>query len=161
MGGQGSTKSFSFSFGGDPSMGGNPFGFGFGDMFADLFSGGMKGGKQHGGFSTTGGPKSGFTPSESSIQEINSQYFKKQIKDKMLNWILLFHTPSAKGYHLSESIVEDVASSLKGAVKVSQFVFCSCSSALLQFLITRNNGLCLCNGCTFGWLLEKLDTKQQ
>ncbi|XP_039129778.1 dnaJ protein ERDJ3A [Dioscorea cayenensis subsp. rotundata] len=117
MGGQGSTKSFSFSFGGDPSMGGNPFGFGFGDMFADLFSGGMKGGKQHGGFSTTGGPKSGFTPSESSIQEINSQYFKKQIKDKMLNWILLFHTPSAKGYHLSESIVEDVASSLKGAVK--------------------------------------------
>ncbi|KAJ0979374.1 hypothetical protein J5N97_014848 [Dioscorea zingiberensis] len=125
-GGQGGAKSFSFSYSGD-SMGGNPFGFGFGDILSDIFSGGMKGGKQH------GGPKSGFTSSGSSVQEISSLNFNSLIKDKMLTWILLFYSPSAKGFHLSESIVEDVASSLAGAVKAGS-VNCQREQALCKDL---------------------------
>lgn len=130
MGGQGNTKSFSFSFGGNDGGSGSPFGFDFGDMF-NLFGGGMKGGNQQGGFSGgnnfggftgSGGAKSGFA-SSGVVKDINSQFFDKHIKDKGLTWLLLFYTPSARGYHVLESIVEDVANSLQGAVKVSSHNF--------------------------------------
>ncbi|WOK93726.1 dnaJ protein ERDJ3A [Canna indica] len=123
MGGQGNSRTFSFSFGGNPGAGGNPFSFGFGDMFSDLFGGGMKGGYQHDGFSSSSGPSSQFT-SSGSIQDVNLQIFNKQIKDRGLTWLLLFYTPSAKGYNVLESIVEDVAGSLLGAVKAGK-VDCS------------------------------------
>lgn len=127
MGGQGNTKSFSFSFSGNPGGSASPFGFDFGDMF-NLFGGGMKGGNQHGGFSGgsqyggftgSGGPKSGFA-STGIIKDINSQFFNEHIKDKGLTWILLFYTPSAKGSHILESIAEDVTSSLQGALKAGK-----------------------------------------
>ncbi|ONK67890.1 uncharacterized protein A4U43_C05F4860 [Asparagus officinalis] len=127
MGGQGNTKSFSFSFGGNDGGSGSPFGFDFGDMF-NLFGGGMKGGNQQGGFSggnnfggftDSGGTKSGFA-SSGVVKDINSQFFDKHIKDKGLTWLLLFYTPSARGYHVLESIVEDVANSLQGAVKAGK-----------------------------------------
>jgi len=130
MGGPGNTKSFSFSFGGDNAGSGSPFGFDFGDMFSNLFGGGVKGGNQHGGFSGghqyggfpgSGGSKSGFA-STGTIEDVNSQFFDKHIKDKGLTWLLLFYTPAAKGYHVLESIAEDVASSLQGALKVSSHI---------------------------------------
>lgn len=127
MGGQGNTKSYSFSFGGDRSGGGSPFTFDFGDMF-NLFGGGMKGGSQRGGFSSgsqyggftgSGGSKSDFT-STGIIEDINAQFFNKNIQDKGLTWLLLVYTPYAKGYHALESIAEDVISSLQGAVKAGK-----------------------------------------
>ncbi|KAL5974996.1 hypothetical protein ACLOJK_031672 [Asimina triloba] len=53
MGGQGNTKSFSFSFGNAGASGG-PFGFGLNDIFSNMFGGDMSGGKQFGGFSSSG-----------------------------------------------------------------------------------------------------------
>lgn len=127
--GQGNTRTFSFSFGGNPGGSGSPFGFDFGDLF-NLFSGGMKGENEHGGFSGgsqfggftgSGGSKSGSASTE-VIKDINSQFFNEQVKYKGLTWILLFYTPSAKGSYILESIAEDVASSLQGALKASPLI---------------------------------------
>lgn len=114
-GGQGNTKTFSFSFGGDRGSGGNPFGFDIGDIFFNIFGGGMNSGNHYGGEMNYG---SRFA-SSGGFEDINSQFFNKQISGQGLTWLLLFYTPSAKGYHELESIVDNVASSLHGALKVS------------------------------------------
>nr|XP_010920802.1 dnaJ protein ERDJ3A isoform X1 [Elaeis guineensis] len=119
MGGQGNTKTFSFSFGGDRGSGGSPFGFDFGDIFSNFFGGGMNAGNNYGGFSSSGGQNSRFA-SSGSLEDINSQFFNKQISGQGLTWLLVFYTPSAKGYHVLESIVGDVASSLHGALKAGR-----------------------------------------
>lgn len=119
MGGQGNSKSFSFNFGSDPGASGSPFGFDFGDMFSNMFGGGMGGGNKYSGFSGSGGQNMR-SASSGSIENINSQFFNKRIKDQGMTWLLLFYTPSAKGYHVLESIAEDVANSLQGAVKAGK-----------------------------------------
>ncbi|THU66077.1 hypothetical protein C4D60_Mb05t10390 [Musa balbisiana] len=119
MGSKGNARTFSFAFSRNPSVGGNPFGFGFGNIFSDFFRGGVEGGNQHDSFSTFGGPNSQFS-SHGNIQDVDLQLFNKQIKDQGLTWILLFYTSSATGHHVLESIMEDVASSLMGAVKAGK-----------------------------------------
>lgn len=108
MGSQG--ESFSFSFGGEPNAGGGSFSFG--DIFSDIFGGDMKSDNMFGGFSRPDREKA------AGIREINSQMFNKEIVEQSVTWVLLFYTPSIKSYHVVEPIVQDVASSLQGMVKV-------------------------------------------
>ncbi|KAJ6822941.1 dnaJ protein ERDJ3A [Iris pallida] len=74
---------------------------------------------KYSGFSGSGGQNMR-SASSGSIENINSQFFNKRIKDQGMTWLLLFYTPSAKGYHVLESIAEDVANSLQGAVKAGK-----------------------------------------
>jgi hypothetical protein len=123
MGGQGNAKTFSFSFGGNPGAnGGNPFGFDIGDVFSNMFAGGSMGGGQHGGFAGSARPSartSGQQKSPVTIQEVTMQTFNKEIADQGITWLLLFYTQQAKGQFVLESVLEDVARSLDGAVRVS------------------------------------------
>ncbi|KAA8517432.1 hypothetical protein F0562_017725 [Nyssa sinensis] len=116
MGGHGNSKSFSFSFG-NPG-GQSSFGFGLDDIFSNFFGGDMKGGGQFGGFSGSARSQSGSRSSPKSIQAVNSQVYRKEITDKGITWLLLSYTPTLKGTQYYESIVEEVASSLQGALKV-------------------------------------------
>ncbi|XP_052174022.1 dnaJ protein ERDJ3A [Diospyros lotus] len=113
MGGHGGSKSFSFSFGGPGGQ--NSFGFGLDDVFSNLFGGGM-GGENWFGSSTQA--KSGSTRSHKSIRAVNSQVYKKEIIDKGMTWLLLSYTPTLKGTEYYESIIEEVANSFQGALKV-------------------------------------------
>ncbi|XP_034198006.1 dnaJ protein ERDJ3A-like isoform X2 [Prunus dulcis] len=120
MGGQGGSKSFSFSFGG-PS-GPSSFGFGMDDIFSNLFGGKPGGGGQFGGFSGSTGSRPGSQPgsrgSPVSISAISSQVYKKEIVDQGMTWLLLSYTPSLKGHQHVESVIKEVASSLQGALKI-------------------------------------------
>ncbi|XP_076900469.1 dnaJ protein ERDJ3A-like [Bidens hawaiensis] len=128
MGGQrGNSKSYSFSFGGN-SVGG---GFDIGDIFSNFFGGGMGGGGQFGNF---GGSRTASRSSrKSSIMSLNSQTYKKQVIDRGMTWILLSYTPLIRGMQHYESIIEDVASSLKGALEVGS-VNCEVESSLCKEL---------------------------
>ncbi|KAH9619723.1 hypothetical protein KSS87_006478 [Heliosperma pusillum] len=127
MGGQ-DGQSFSFSFGG-PS-GGNPFGFGLNDIFSNFFggSGGGSGGSQFGGASeskfggshSSGGPQSGPKTSPKTLRVVNSKVFEKEINDKGLTWLLLSFKPSNTLAQQHQLILEEVANSLKGALKVGK-----------------------------------------
>jgi curved DNA-binding protein CbpA len=125
MGGPGNGKTFSFSFGGNPgSDGGNPFGFDLGDVFSNMFGGGggSMGGNQHGGFAGSAGPGARTSSQHTNpvtIKEVTLQSFNKEIADQGISWILLFYTQQAKGQFVLESVLEDVARSLDGAVRVS------------------------------------------
>ncbi|XP_042510623.1 dnaJ protein ERDJ3A [Macadamia integrifolia] len=118
MGGQGNSKSFSFSFG-NPSSGQSSFGFGLDDIFSNFFGGGnMKGGgNRFGGFGSSTESRAGPRKSTRSIQAVNSQVFKKEIEDQGISWLLLFYKPTFKDNDHYESIVEEVATSLQGALK--------------------------------------------
>ncbi|XP_043698219.1 dnaJ protein ERDJ3A [Telopea speciosissima] len=116
MDGQGNTKSFSFSFG-NPSSGQSSFGFGLNDIFSNFFGGDMKGGNHFGGFGSSSGSHTGPRKSTKSIQAVNSQVFKKEIADQGITWILLSYKPTFKDNDYYESIVEEVATSLQGALK--------------------------------------------
>ncbi|XP_010253803.1 PREDICTED: dnaJ protein ERDJ3A [Nelumbo nucifera] len=117
MGGQGQSKSFSFSFG-KPSASQSSFSFGFDDLFANFFRGGMTGGSHFSGFSGSTGSQSEPRSSPKSIQIINSQLFKKEITDQGITWLLLFYRPTENKQQYYESILEESAMSLKGALKV-------------------------------------------
>ncbi|KAK9124555.1 hypothetical protein Sjap_014157 [Stephania japonica] len=120
-GAQGNSKSFSYSFGNPSSESESSFGNGMSDMFMNLiFGGGKKGGSQFesDGFGGASGRQFGSgrsTPSH--IQAVNSQLYAKEIADHGLTWLLLSYTPAIKGYHVLESMVEEVATSLEGAMK--------------------------------------------
>lgn len=112
-GGQGASQSFSFSFGG-PS-GSNPFGFGMEDIFSNFFGGGGN----FGGFGGNSKAQTGSrTRSAPSTRAINKQVFRKEIVDQGMAWLLFPSTSSLKGVDHVESIIEEVASSLQGALKV-------------------------------------------
>ncbi|KAJ4845472.1 hypothetical protein Tsubulata_033914 [Turnera subulata] len=134
MGGQGNTKSFSFSFGGSGSQ--NSFGFGMDDIFSNFFGGDLGGG-QFGGF---GGSARSRTGSQSSskgdlknIKTVNSQVFKKEIADQGMTWVLLSYTPSSRGIQHLESIIKEVADSLQGALKVGS-INCETETSLCKEL---------------------------
>ncbi|KAJ0640432.1 putative DnaJ domain, Thioredoxin-like superfamily, Chaperone J-domain superfamily [Helianthus annuus] len=140
MGGQqGGSKSYSFSFGGN--SGGSSFGFDIGDVFSNFFGGGgggMSGGFGGGGggsqFGNSGGSRTGSRSSpKSSVTSVNSQIYKKQVIDKGVTWLLLSYTPLMKGMQHYESIIEEVASSLKGALDVGS-VNCQVESSLCKEL---------------------------
>ncbi|XP_059463040.1 dnaJ protein ERDJ3A isoform X2 [Corylus avellana] len=117
MGGQGGSKSFSFSFGG--SRGRDSFGFGMDDIFNFFGGGNTKGsGSRFGGFGGSTRSQSSPRSSPKSIRTINSQVFEKEIADRGITWLLLSYTPTLKGNQHIESILEEVASSLQGALKV-------------------------------------------
>lgn len=111
---QGGSKSFSFSFGGSGAQ--NSFGFGLNDVFSNFFGG------DFGGFggSARSQPsfQSGSRSSSKSVKPITSQVFRKDIVDQGMTWLLLSYSPSLRGSNYHESIIEEVADSLGGAVKV-------------------------------------------
>lgn len=116
QGGQGGSNSFSFSFGGSGNS--NPFGFGLDDLFGSFFGGGGGAGRQFGGFGSSSNSQSGSKSSPKSFKAINSHIYKKEIADEGMTWLLLSYTPSLKGIQYFESTVQEVASSLQGALKV-------------------------------------------
>jgi len=126
MGGQGNTKTFSFSFGGNPgASGGNPFGGGFdlGDVFSNLFGGGSMGGSQHGGSAGSARANTGTSSQHSGaakIQDVTTQIFSKEISDQGITWLLLFYTPESKGQFVLESVMQDVVHSLDGALRAGK-----------------------------------------
>ncbi|PIA32373.1 hypothetical protein AQUCO_04500166v1 [Aquilegia coerulea] len=129
---QGNSESFSFSFG-NPSSSGSSFGFDLNDMFSNIFGGGMGGGSSFGGF---GGPSRTQTrTSPSSLMTVSSLVFKKEIVDQRITWLLLSYVPSSKGFHALESIVEEVAGQLQGALKAGS-INCQKESSLC-----KENGL--------------------
>ncbi|XP_039060527.1 dnaJ protein ERDJ3A-like isoform X2 [Hibiscus syriacus] len=150
MDGQGSSQSFSFSFsdpGGSRSFsghGGGPgsFGFDVDDIFSGFFGGGMK--DQFGGFGSSSrsqyqsGSSSHSQPRSSpkSIRAINSEIFRKEIADQGMTWLLLFYTPSLQGKQYFESIIDEVASLLPGAIKVGN-INCETELSLCKELAAR------------------------
>ncbi|KAJ6968940.1 dnaJ protein ERDJ3A [Populus alba x Populus x berolinensis] len=118
MGDQGNSRSFSFSFGGPSSQ--SSFGFGLNDIFSNFFGGDLGGG-QFGGFggSTRSQSRSqtGSRSTPRSIKAINSQVFN-EIAGQGMTWLLLSYTSSLKGSQFYESIIQEVADSLQGALKV-------------------------------------------
>ncbi|KAJ4816919.1 DnaJ protein ERDJ3A [Rhynchospora pubera] len=127
MGGQGNTKTYSFSFGG----GGDPSGgFGFGDIFSNFFGGAS--GDQSGGFGNFGGSKPNSRPvTTAEIVDVTSQYFNKQIVDKGMTWLLIFFNPGSRQYLTLETLTEDVANSLDGALKAGK-INCANEKSICQ-----------------------------
>ncbi|KAK8574180.1 hypothetical protein V6N13_097170 [Hibiscus sabdariffa] len=150
MAGQESSQSFSFSFSGPggsrsfSSHGGGPgsFGFDMDDMFSGFFGGGMK--DQFGGFGSSrrsqyqsgSSSQSQSRSTPKSIRAINSEIFKKEIADQGMTWLLLFYTPSLQGKQYYESIMEEVASLLPGAIKVGS-INCETELSLCKELAAR------------------------
>lgn len=131
MGEQGSSQTFSFSFGG-PS-GSSSFGFGLDDIFSNFFGGNAKDGAQFGGFSGSSRSKSQSRNSHMSVRAINSEIFRKEISEQGMTWLLLSYTPSMKGTQYYESIVDEVGSLMQGALKVGS-VNCETDSFLCKEL---------------------------
>nr|XP_043622400.1 dnaJ protein ERDJ3A [Erigeron canadensis] len=134
MGGpSGGSKTYSFSFGGNgrPSSGGS-FEFDIGDVFSNFFGGGS----QFGSFGNSGRSHSSFRSSPRSIVSINSQMYKKEVTDKGIAWLLFSYAPSMNGMEHYESIVDEVASSLKGLIQAGS-VNCEVESSLCKELGIR------------------------
>ncbi|KAK8561620.1 hypothetical protein V6N12_048684 [Hibiscus sabdariffa] len=98
--------------GGSQHMGGQGSswtGFNIGDLFSKFF----------GGFSGSSWSQSQSESSPKSIRAISSNVFEKEISDQGMTWLLLSHTPSSQqGKQNYESIMEEVASLLQGAIRV-------------------------------------------
>lgn len=135
MGGQGGSKSFSFSFGG-PSSGG----FGLDDIFSNFFGGNMGSGSQFGG-SQFGGSQFGSSGSSSrpdsgpsrSIPSVNSQMYRKEVADKGMTWVLLSSVSSLQDIQYYEPVVQEVGGSLQGAIKVGK-INCDAEASLCKEL---------------------------
>ncbi|TVU47400.1 hypothetical protein EJB05_07000 [Eragrostis curvula] len=134
-GGPGNSKTFSFSFGGNPgASGGSPFGFDLGDVFSNFFGGGSMGGSHHGGSTGSARTNTGSSGQHSSaakIHDVTTQVFNKEIADQGITWLLLFYTPQSKGQFVLESVMQDVANSLDGAVRAGK-VNCDKEKALCK-----------------------------
>ncbi|KAL2479418.1 DnaJ protein ERDJ3A [Abeliophyllum distichum] len=118
VGGQGGSKSFSFSFGGPSSSRQSSFGFGVDDIFSKFFGGDGGEGNHFGGFSSSGESQYGSRGSSKSLLDVNSQLYRKEIVDKGITWLLLSHVSNLQGIQHYESVIGEVASSLHGALKV-------------------------------------------
>ncbi|VFQ89324.1 unnamed protein product [Cuscuta campestris] len=128
MGGQGGSKSFSFSFGGSPGSGS-----GLDDIFANFFGGGMGGGINYGGSSRQERTQSqsGTSSTIKSIPSINSATFRKEIAEKGITGLFLSYTSNVKGVEHYESVIGEVARSLQGAIKVGK-INCVTESSLCK-----------------------------
>lgn len=123
MGGDGSSQTSSFSFGGPGGSrffgGSSFFGFDYNDIFSSFFGGGMNHQGPFGGFSGSSRSQSQSRNSRKSIRAISSDVFKKEISDKGMTWLLLSYTPALQqGKQHYESIIDEVAGLLQGAIKV-------------------------------------------
>ncbi|KAL9315298.1 hypothetical protein ACSQ67_016299 [Phaseolus vulgaris] len=119
---QGGSKSFSFSSGG--SGGSNSFGIGLDNIFGSIFGGGgggnmFGGGSMFGGFGSSANTERASSVSPQRLTSINSHIYKKEIENAGMTWILLSYRPTSASKHVQyfESTIEEVASSLQGAVK--------------------------------------------
>lgn len=120
-GDQGGSKSFSFSFGGGDS---NSFGFGLDDLFGNFFGGSSFGSKSGSSFGNSfRSSQSGSKGSPKSLKTINSNFYKKEIVDEGMTWLLLSYLPSLRGIQHFESIIGEVSSTLQGALKVFVYFF--------------------------------------
>uniref|UniRef100_A0A7N1A6J9 J domain-containing protein n=1 Tax=Kalanchoe fedtschenkoi TaxID=63787 RepID=A0A7N1A6J9_KALFE len=116
-GGQGGSQSFSFSFGGPGGSGSS--GINLNDILSNMFGGNMQGGSQFGGFGGSARPQQpGPKGSSDGLRAVTSQVFKKEISEKGRAWLLLAYTPKLKGTQYYESIVQEVADMLRGAIEV-------------------------------------------
>jgi len=125
MGGQGA-RTFTFSFGGPG--GSSSFGSGSDDIFSNFFGSRMGGGSGFSGFGSSSGSKfggsrssagsqTGFKSPPKLVKTVNSQVFEKEINDKGITWLVLSYTPSMSTQQY-DLILEEIANSLKGALKV-------------------------------------------
>lgn len=114
----GGSNSFTFDFGGSEFMG---------DILSNFFGSGKSGqgnGNPFASFSgSQGGAKSGFGNNQASqyshqIQVLDAKNFKKKVTDQGLTWLLIFYSPSSKGYQELEGILDQIANSFQGVVKV-------------------------------------------
>ncbi|XP_062095074.1 dnaJ protein ERDJ3A [Humulus lupulus] len=137
-GGGGSSRSFSFSFGGSggPSSSGSggssSFGFGMDNFFSNLFGGNFQN-SQFGGSGGRTGFQSGSRSPSKSIRGINSHVYKKEIVDQGMTWLLFCHTSSLRGIQNVEPTIEEVATSLQGALKVGS-IDCETEQSLCKDL---------------------------
>ena len=129
MVGKGGSKQFSFSFGG--SGGSGSFGFGLNDIFSSLFGSDTNDGGQFGGFGGSTRSQSGPRSSPKNIRTINSQVFQKEIAAQGMTWLLLSYTPTLKGNQHIESIIEEVGSTLQGALQVLLCISLCCHLTFL------------------------------
>ncbi|KAH9310106.1 hypothetical protein KI387_038017, partial [Taxus chinensis] len=93
-----------------------------GDMFSNLF-GSLNNGQGNwnpfGSFAgSQGGGKSSSSQSSQHVLVLDSKNFKEKVLDQRLTWLLMFYTPSSKGYRELEAILDQVANPLQGLVKV-------------------------------------------
>lgn len=135
MDGQGGSKSFSFSFGGPGSGSGrqSSFSFGLDDIFSNFFGGDAGGGNQFGGFSSSGSSQYGSKGPSKSLPAVNSQLYRKEIVDRGMTWLLLSHASGLQGIQNYEYIIEEVASSLQGALKAGSINCGSDASFCTEF----------------------------
>lgn len=131
MGGQGGSRSFSFSFGGSGDS--SSFGFGMDEIFSNLFGGNIKSGSQFGGFGAGTQSQSGSRNPSKSIRAVNSQIYKKEIVDQGMTWLLFIYTTSSKAIQNVEPIIEEVANILEGALKVGS-INCQMEQSLCKDL---------------------------
>ncbi|KAL9667082.1 hypothetical protein QQ045_001429 [Rhodiola kirilowii] len=103
--------------GGSQSFSGSS-GFNLNDIFSNMFGGNMQGGSQFGGFGGSTRSQAGPRSSNDGLGAVASQVFKKEISDKGRTWLLLAYTAKLKGKEYYESIVQEVANMLSGAIKV-------------------------------------------
>ncbi|XXG43880.1 hypothetical protein AAC387_Pa01g3819 [Persea americana] len=61
--------------------------------------------------------KSSFS-SPGTIKALNSEFFKKDISEQGMTWLLLVYSPFVKEFDILESSVEEVANSFQGAIEV-------------------------------------------
>ncbi|CDY53088.1 BnaCnng24180D [Brassica napus] len=125
--------------GGGGSKSGSSFGFGMDDIF-NMFGGGggAKGSDQFGGFGGFGGGSSKAESrskrgSVATIKTVSSQVYKKEVVDQGMTWLLLSYLPSQRGTQYHESVIEEVAESLQGALKVGR-INCETESSLCKQL---------------------------
>ncbi|KAG4152607.1 hypothetical protein ERO13_D04G132900v2 [Gossypium hirsutum] len=86
-----------------------------------FFGGGMNHQGPFGGFSGSSRSQSQSRNSRKSIRAISSDVFKKEISDKGMTWLLLSYTPALQqGKQHYESIIDEVAGLLQGAIKVGR-----------------------------------------
>ncbi|KAG5550597.1 hypothetical protein RHGRI_015522 [Rhododendron griersonianum] len=134
-GGSGGSQSFSFSFGGPGGQ--RSSGFGLDDIFSSFFGGGMGsgmgGGGQSAGFSSSSRSQFESKSAPKSIRAVNSQVYKKEISDKGMAWLILSYTPTMKGTQQFESLIEEVANSLQGALQVGS-INCETESSFCKEL---------------------------
>lgn len=133
MAGQGKSQSFSFSFGGPSS--GNSFGFDINDFFSNFFGGVSSGGSKFDSFGGSWGSQFGGSQSSAGFRKssaknakmVDSRVFEKEVYDNGLAWLLVSYRPSIPLKQQEELVLEEIASSLKGALKVGKL---NCDNSL-------------------------------
>ncbi|GLJ38634.1 hypothetical protein SUGI_0787710 [Cryptomeria japonica] len=141
-------KHFPFPFGGSSREGGHSFTYDIGgsnfmgDIFSNIFGSPKTDQRNWNPFGGFAGPqgqaKSSYSQNSQQILVLDSKNFKERVLDQRMTWLLMFYTPSSKGYQELEAILDQVSNPLQGIVKVgainchSQQKLCKEQSAFPQ-----------------------------